>query len=396
MGLGTGSPVNRKVIFRVFDAPTAGNRLWSEQHTVTISNGEFSVLLGNGIDAVFNGATETPLKSTTPFDAVFTSTGSADLSGAAATTKLVVQGDDSNAVPLQLNIRGNTDTNKRLLLGYNTTNNYASLQSYSTASGIAPVAINPVGGNVGIGTGNPGSLLSLNSPATNGAGISLTSDTYSSVINQKSFSTGDRALQFQNGSATGDEQAFNFMNSASNPVLSMLASGKVGIGIGTPAFPLSFGSGLGDKIALWGSSGNHYGIGIQNSVIQIHSDAAGADIAFGHGTSASMTETMRISGIGNLSVKGNDPSIIVGAPSGTLGALYFGNGSHGVKRNYYTGNNVGLYTTAADLYLSSNGPGVISNFVLKNNGYVGIGNTNPAVRLDVTGATYFTMADTND
>ncbi len=59
-GLGTGTPVNRKMIFRLFDAATGGNRVWSEEQTVTVSNGEFSVLLGNGINASYNSVTETP------------------------------------------------------------------------------------------------------------------------------------------------------------------------------------------------------------------------------------------------------------------------------------------------------------------------------------------------
>lgn len=59
-GLGTGTPVNRKMIFRLFDAATGGNRVWSEEQTVTIANGEFSVLLGNGINATYNSITESP------------------------------------------------------------------------------------------------------------------------------------------------------------------------------------------------------------------------------------------------------------------------------------------------------------------------------------------------
>ena len=55
----TAAPINRKVIFRIFDAQSAGTRLWSEQQTVTIALGEFSVLLGQGIDAVYAGTTET-------------------------------------------------------------------------------------------------------------------------------------------------------------------------------------------------------------------------------------------------------------------------------------------------------------------------------------------------
>jgi hypothetical protein len=54
----TAAPINRKVIFRIYDAPTAGNRLWSEQQTVTISLGEFSVLLGQGTASVYDNITE--------------------------------------------------------------------------------------------------------------------------------------------------------------------------------------------------------------------------------------------------------------------------------------------------------------------------------------------------
>jgi len=42
------APVNRKVRFRVYDASTAGTRKYSEEQTVTISLGEFSVLVGQG------------------------------------------------------------------------------------------------------------------------------------------------------------------------------------------------------------------------------------------------------------------------------------------------------------------------------------------------------------
>jgi hypothetical protein len=46
--LGASSPVNRKAFFSLFDDPDEGNRVWTEQQTITVSNGEFSVLLGNG------------------------------------------------------------------------------------------------------------------------------------------------------------------------------------------------------------------------------------------------------------------------------------------------------------------------------------------------------------
>jgi len=69
VGLGTGTPVNRKVLFRLFDASTAGTRLWTEEQTVTIANGEFSVLLGNGVTATGTASGE----SRPALDGVFTS-----------------------------------------------------------------------------------------------------------------------------------------------------------------------------------------------------------------------------------------------------------------------------------------------------------------------------------
>lgn len=69
LGLGDSPPVNRKVLFRVYDTATGSNLIWTEEQTVTISKGQFSVLLGQGIqfesedhdsllDIFGNGATD--------------------------------------------------------------------------------------------------------------------------------------------------------------------------------------------------------------------------------------------------------------------------------------------------------------------------------------------------
>ena len=46
--LGKDVPVNYDVVFRVYAAKSGGEPLWSEQQTVTVDNGYFSVLLGEG------------------------------------------------------------------------------------------------------------------------------------------------------------------------------------------------------------------------------------------------------------------------------------------------------------------------------------------------------------
>ena len=143
--------------------------------------------------------------------------GTATLSGAAANTKLVLQGDDTGAPPLQLNIRGNTDTNKRLLIGYNTTSNYGSLQAYNGVSTATSLLLNPVGGNVGIGTTSTTARLDVAGAikATGAGGYSFnTGDTDGGM-----FSPADGTLTF---STNGTER------------MRLDANGNVGIGLTNP------------------------------------------------------------------------------------------------------------------------------------------------------------------
>jgi len=85
------------------------------------------------------------------------------------------------------------------------------------------------------------------------------------------------------------------------------AAGNVGIGI-SPAYPLHFAANPGDKISLYGTGSNHYGFGIQDFQLQIHSQASSSDIVFGYGCSSSLTETMRIKGTGQVGIGSSSPA----------------------------------------------------------------------------------------
>jgi len=90
-----------------------------------------------------------------------------------------------------------------------------------------------------------------------------------------------------------------------------VTSGNVGIGTTSPGFPLNFASTLGDKIALYGNSGSHYGLGIQGGQLQIHADVAGSDIVFGYGQSTAFTETMRVKGSGFVGIANSAPETLL-------------------------------------------------------------------------------------
>ena len=179
------------------------------------------------------------------------------------------------------------------------------------------------------------------------------------------------------------------------------ANGTVGIGTSAPAFPLSFANLLGDKISLWGTSGNSFGLGVQASLLQLHTDTSGSDIAFGYGSSAAFNENMRIQGNGNVgigmggiaalyrlqangAIAVRDTTVTDGfttmQPGSSANAGYFEWWKPGPTRLGYMGyssggiNNLGLNMDSG------------ANFNI-NGGSVGIGlgSANPAYTLDVAG-----------
>jgi hypothetical protein len=159
---------------------------------------------------------------------------------------------------------------------------------------------------------------------------------------------------------------------------------NVGIGTTTPGFPLNFSNALGDKISLYGNTGNHYGLGIQSGLLQIHTDLSLSNIAFGYGSSNNFTERMRILNNGNydgMSLNGrlllkNGSTDLVGGGAGVW--LYKANNSGqlgfmGTQNNQ----NIGFYGGP-----NNGGWGFVYDAI---NSRVGIGASDPKYLLDVNG-----------
>jgi hypothetical protein len=322
--IGNTSPVNRTVTFRLYTASSGGAALYAETQTVTISGGEFSVLIGNG-----SGITGSPGPSapaSTPYktlsDIINSSTYSSLYLG--VTVDDGTTAADPEIAPRQQMVSGVFALRSKV--------------AESVAGGAVTTAM------IGDGQVSTGKIASgaVDSSRILDSSIVAT-DIANNTITAGKLDPGTIGLWTPQGSSV------------------YRSSGNVGIGEANPGFPLNFASTMGDKISLYGNSGAHYGIGMQTNVLQIHSDTSSSDIAFGFGNSSSFTERMRVKGNGNVGIGTSTPSEKLSIQDGRLWfTTATGNGDNGgiggtmassdAWRIYGSGdnNNGGLYIDTGD------------------------------------------------
>jgi hypothetical protein len=375
--VGTGTPVNRTVVFRIWDHPTQAlqaNLVYSEQQTAIIADGEFSLLIGQG-----NAVVGTPLG----FSETSKGSPSVKISDAAVFAATAGTGrylgvtiDDGTAA-------ADPEISPRQQM---VTTGYAFRAKYAEALGSNGVsAITAVdGGNIGIGNSNPPALLTVT-----GANTSTSTSTPQVVVTADDVTERLRIGVDSTGAGTGFLQAYKEGTGAQNLLLNP-NGGNVGLGSATPGFPLTFATGPGDKISLSGQSGAHYGFGIASGLLQIHTDTSSADIGFGYGTSTAMTETMRIKGNGNVGIGTSTPGFPLNF-SNTVGDKISLWGQSG--NSFGFGVQSGLLQIHTDIsgadiafgYGSS--ASLTETMRIQGTGNVGIGTAAPATRLHVAGGT---------
>lgn len=243
-------------------------------------------------------------------------------------------------------------------------------------------------GTVGIGTKTPDRNLDIRHSNT-GGGIEI----------DRSSGTIWSGLVYEND---GEEKWFVGVKPDSNNLLfksdtagvSMLIeneTGNVGMGTTTPGFPLTFPNTLGDKISLYGQSGDHYGFGIQSGLLQIHTAGSNDDIALGFVSGGTFNETVRFEGNGEVGIGTANPDrnldirhsnsgggIEIDRSVNTIwsGVVYENSGAE----NWF----IGVQADSDNLLFKDNAAG-ISMVIEDGTGDVGIGTTSPDEELTVVG-----------
>ena len=293
-------------------------------------------------------------------------------------------------------------TGQKLLLGYYGTSDYGIIQSINEGSASKNLVLNPLGGNVGIGTTSPQSRLSIR--GSNGGGLSMGSGNVvfgdlgfnRETDNGAIFNSTSYAYQFSNYNTSLNFEVYNGAGSSITAnALSIANTGDIGIGtpspsqlleikLGSKSVPATSGSGTNGTLRLsesgdgavldMGVNGGAYSwIQARNSAdftanyplainpnggnvgIGTTSPAALLDLGLGSGFIANNTQAIFTRGADNnfqLFARNGDVTNAAGVVVSTFGLRYAGAGDAAtfnfIREGAATNAEIGINTNGAE------------------------------------------------
>ena len=349
--LGAGTPVNRTVIFRIWDSPsntTVANLLYSESQTVTISEGEFSVLVGNGVantTQTFGYSETSKHSSASPaVNLADVFNGSTRYLSVTVANGSTIATSDSEITPRQQIVSS----------AFSFRSKFAESLGTSASGNSLRVMDN---GNIGVGNSNPPSLFTIT-----GSNTGTSSSTPQLLITDGSDTNERLRIGVDNtGNGSGFLQAWKEGAGAQNLLLNA-NGGTIGLGTSSPStsYKVDIAGALRVRTSMNAIGGATNGYG---EVVAGANDYNGTN---GDGVSASYRGV-----------------ILRGYGSGTTSDTY--NGLNASSKGILTFQNCAGIITSNGNDISI---GVNSSETLRvtSSGRIGIGTDSPVARLSVRSA----------
>ena len=349
--LGAGTPVNRTVIFRIWDSPsntTVANLLYSESQTVTISEGEFSVLVGNGVantTQTFGYSETSKHSSASPaVNLADVFNGSTRYLSVTVANGSTIATSDSEITPRQQIVSS----------AFSFRSKFAESLGTSASGNSLRVMDN---GNIGVGNSNPPSLFTIT-----GSNTGTSSSTPQLLITDGSDTNERLRIGVDNtGNGSGFLQAWKEGAGAQNLLLNA-NGGTIGLGTSSPStsYKVDIAGALRVRTSMNAIGGATNGYG---EVVAGANDYNGTN---GDGVSASYRGVI-LRGYGS----GTTSDTYNGLNASSKGILVFQNCPGIITSN---GNDISI--------------GVNSSETLRvtSSGRIGIGTDSPVARLSVRSA----------
>jgi hypothetical protein len=349
--LGAGTPVNRTVIFRIWDSPsntTVANLLYSESQTVTISEGEFSVLVGNGVantTQTFGYSETSKHSSASPaVNLADVFNGSTRYLSVTVANGSTIATSDSEITPRQQIVSS----------AFSFRSKFAESLGTSASGNSLRVMDN---GNIGVGNSNPPSLFTIT-----GSNTGTSSSTPQLLITDGSDTNERLRIGVDNtGNGSGFLQAWKEGAGAQNLLLNA-NGGTIGLGTSSPStsYKVDIAGALRVRTSMNAIAGATNGFG---EVVAGANDYNGTN---GDGVSASYRGVI-LRGYGS----GTTSDTYNGLNASSKGILVFQNCPGIITSN---GNDISI--------------GVNSSETLRvtSSGRIGIGTDSPVARLSVRSA----------
>jgi len=284
----------------------------------------------------------------------------------------------------------------------------------SAANSLGTISLNPLGGNVGIGTTSPGQKLSVQGDSTAAAGRFTAGGNTNTLELFGNSTTGQSSGLLVNAGTNTADYAARFRNAAGSVMMNIRGDGNVGIGTTSPAGKLSVeGTGAGglptfDVINTSASTFNHSAelmtpnmTDEQNNILVLgrasstknagyigwkYKGGAGSNeniLTFGHWGSDNL---MNLDGIGNLGIGTETPDQKLDVDGNiripNAGKIVFGS-SGTTPEDYLELNDVNASGSLLKLVQDNSVKFVVQGAT----GNVGIGTTNPGSGLSIGGTT---------